>query len=107
MSASPWLIELHRQWHGARGKKLDSGARAFSRKWEDLLDDAGLMSAAERNAARADAETLRKEEHLVLRHHKYRKHILESISLPPTSELWLLSLVDAKSGHDLQPCLTA
>ena len=102
MSASPWLIELHRQWHGARGKKLSAGGRAFSRKWEDLLDDAGLKSAAERNAARAEAETLGKEGHLVLRHHKYRKHILESISVPPASEPWLLSLVDAKSAYDLQ-----
>ena len=102
MSASPWLIELHRQWHGARGKKLSAGGRAFSRKWEDLLDDAGLKSAAERNEARSEVETLGKERHLLLRHHKYRKHILESISLPPASEPWLLSLVDAKSAHDQQ-----
>jgi len=102
VSASPWLIELHRQWHGARGNKLSAGARPFSRKWEDLLDDAGLKSAAERNAARAEAETLGKEGHLVLRHHKYRKHILESISLPPASEPWLLSLVDEKSARDQQ-----
>jgi len=102
VSASPWLVELHRQWHGARGKNLSAGARPFSRNWEDLLDDAGLKSAAERNAARAEAETLGKEGRLVLRHHKYRKHILESISLPPASEPWLLSLVDAKSAHDLQ-----
>ena len=102
MSAFPWLIELHREWHGARGKKLSSGARLFSRKWEDLLDDTGLKSAAERNTARAEVETLGKEGHLRLRHHKYRKHILESISLPPASEPWLLSLVDEKSARDLQ-----
>lgn len=59
------------------------------------------MSAAERNTARADAEALGKEGHLLLRHHKYRKHILESISLPSASEPWLLSLVDEKSARDL------
>jgi Uncharacterized protein conserved in bacteria C-term(DUF2220) len=67
-----------------------------------LLDDAGLNSAAERNAARAEVETLGKEGNLLLRHHKYRTHILESISLPPAWEPWLLSLVDAKSAQDLQ-----
>jgi len=67
-----------------------------------LLDDTGLKSAAERNTARAEVETLGKEGHLRLRHHKYRNHILETISLPPASEPWLLSLVDAKPSHDLQ-----
>ena len=102
MSVPAWLVELHCQWHKARGKKLAGCSGPFPRRWEDLLDAANLLSAAERNAARAEAEALGKEGRIVLLHHQYRKHNLVSISLPPSSESWLLALVGETSAHDLR-----
>jgi len=84
-----WLREFHRQWKEIRGSDLRSKRRPFSRKWEDLLDAAGLHSAAERTAAAGEALALRSEGRILVRHHKYRPHILESVSLQEGAGDWL------------------
>jgi len=43
-----WLVEFHRQWVAARGRRIAEAVLAFSRDWETLLDAAGLRAAADR-----------------------------------------------------------
>ena len=54
----PFACELFAQWQRTRGGRLEPAVRPFSRDWEDLLADAGLASAAERNEAEHDARAL-------------------------------------------------
>ena len=102
MKPAAWLVELHRQWHNARGQKLSPSTRPFSRPWEELLDAAGLRTAAERNHAQIEAEALHKHGHLTLHTHRYRKYLVERIDLPVTSEPWLLSLFNEASAGELR-----
>lgn len=102
MKNPAWLREFHRQWHKARGGKLQSATRAFSRSWEDLLDAAGLRAAAERSHALREAEAHEKQGHVRLRRHRYRKHLIEAIDLPITSEPWLIALFEGRSAQDLR-----
>jgi hypothetical protein len=99
---SAWLAELHRQWHEARGRKLQPSARAFSRPWEDLLDAAGLRTAAERSHALGEAAEYEKQGRVRLRRHRYRRHLVEAIDLPPASESWLITQFSGKSAQDLR-----
>lgn len=101
MKRSPWLTELYRQWRKARGGKLSPAVRPFSRDWNQLLDAAGLHTAAERNHAQAEAEALWKQDHLVLVLHKYRDYLIERVLLPVASESWLLGLFEETSAQDL------
>lgn len=101
MKPSPWLAELYRQWRKARGGKLSPAVRPFSRDWNQLLDAAGLHTAAERNHAQAEADALWKQDHLVLVLHKYRDYLIERVLLPVASESWLLGLFEETSAQDL------
>ncbi len=95
-------MEFHREWHKARGTRLQSASRAFSRGWEDLLDAANLRTAADRSHALREAEAHEKQGHLRLRRHRYRRHLVEAIDLPPASEPWLIGLFEGTSAHDLR-----
>ena len=53
-----WLKEFFAQWKNARGKLIKPRTRPFRRKWEDLLDSAGLHSAEDQKVARHEAERL-------------------------------------------------
>lgn len=107
MKVPAWLAEFYRQWYEARGKKLNPRERSFSRRWEKLLDDAGLRSAAERSSAAAEADALRAEGHLELRRHHYRHYLIESVALPASSEPWLLALFGKASAQELRRQATA
>ncbi len=102
MKPTAWLAELYRQWHEARGRKLRPASRAFSRNWEDLLDAAGLRSAAERSHALSEAENLEKQGRLTLKRHHYRRHIIEDVIVPIESEPWLISLFSGDSAQELR-----
>lgn len=102
MKNPAWLREFHRQWHKARGGKLQVATRAFSRPWEDLLDASNLRTAAERGHALSEAEAHEKQGHVRLRRHRYRKHLVEAIDLPVTSESWLIALFEGRSARDLR-----
>ena len=54
----PVLKELHDQWWRARGASLGAHTRPFSRDWEQLLEDSGLVSADHRADAERDARLL-------------------------------------------------
>ena len=82
-----WLTELHRRWHAARGKRVKASSRAFSVDWMKLLESAGITSAEEQATAAREAEAC---EPLVLKRHRYRKYLIERVTLPLASEPWLI-----------------
>ncbi|CAN5830356.1 hypothetical protein BH09VER1_BH09VER1_47370 [soil metagenome] len=102
MKNSPWLAEFHRQWVRARGRSLCPPSRGFSRPWQDLLDAAGLHSAAERAQAQSEAEALAKQGHFTLKRHRYRTHNVESVTVPPGEESWLISLFGGSSAQEIR-----
>lgn len=102
MKTPAWLAEFHRQWHRARGKNLAAASRPFSRRWEDLLDAAGLHTASDRNQALREAEGFHSGGHLRLRRHRYRRHLVEAIDLPLESEPWLGALFGGTSAEVLR-----
>src|SRR5438445_340277 len=102
MKPSAWLVELHRQWFAARGKKLTPATRPFSRRWEDLLDEAKLTSAAERSHAEREAANLEAESKLAVKRHRYRPHIIESVAVPVSAEAWLIEICGGASSTNLR-----
>ncbi len=82
-----WLTELHRRWHAARGKRVTGSSRAFSVGWVKLLEAAGITSAEDQATAAREAEAC---EQLVLKRHRYRKYLIERVTLPLASEPWLI-----------------
>ncbi len=84
-----WLTELHRHWLAARGRHPESRARAFSRKWEDLLEAASVHTAEGKAVAAREAESLEAAGRLDLRRVPRRRYLIASIALPVTQEAWL------------------
>lgn len=82
-----WLAEFHRQWHAARSKRVAGMSRAFSRNWVELLEAAGITSAEDQATAAREAEACVP---LVLKRHRYRKYLIERVTLPLASEPWLI-----------------
>lgn len=100
MKPPAWLRELHRQWQSARGARAQQASRAFIRGWENLLDDAGVMSADERLVAEREAATLEQEGRLKLIRHPYRKYRIEKVTVPLDAEAWLAGLFGEKVGSE-------
>jgi Uncharacterized protein conserved in bacteria C-term(DUF2220) len=99
MKAPAWLAELYRQWHAARGKRVAGASRAFSRNWSDLLDTAGITSAEDQATAAREAEACG---HLVLKRHRYRKYLIERVTLPLASEPWLIERLGGTASEVLR-----
>lgn len=95
-----WLGELYRQWMNARGNQISPRVRAFRRKWEDLLDTAGLHSAEDQKAALREAEQEESKGHIKLHRLAGRKYIVHKIELPLDSEPWLLKLFHKRRPVD-------
>lgn len=102
MNPPVWLAELHRQWHAARGRRIAETSRAFTRDWTRLLEDAGITSAQDQATAAREAEAFEKSGQLILKHHRYRKYLIDRLTLPPSSEPWLRDLFGGTSSHSLQ-----
>jgi hypothetical protein len=101
-SRSPrWLVELHRQWQAARGRRIAASSRAFTRDWATLLHDAGIASAEDQATAGREVEELERTGHFVLKRHRYRRYLIERITLPLTSESWLRDHFSAASSQEL------
>jgi len=79
---SPLARKLFRQWQRARGAAMGENARPFSRDWERLLDDAGLVSAADRGEAEAEARSLKSQGWLDLRTVRYKPHLIARVFIP-------------------------
>lgn len=80
-----WLAELHRRWAASRGGRARGSVVAFSRDWENLLDESGLRSAEERKLAAGEAESMEKEGRVILVRHRYRRFITK-VRLPLAEE---------------------
>ena len=89
MNPPLWLAELHRRWQAARGKRTTASSRAFGIGWIELLESAGIVSAEDQQTAKREAESLEKEGRLVLKRHKFRRYLIERVTLPAASESWL------------------
>ena len=85
-SRSPIAIEIFSQWQRARGRRLEPASRPLTRSWEDLLEDAGLVTAVERNDAESDARALQVERLLELRPLRYRPHTIGRVVIPLEAE---------------------
>ena len=94
-----WLQTLHEQWMSARKRRVTASVRAFRRDWEDLLDDAGLKSAEDRQAALREAERLPQ---LKLHRLRGRPHIVLKIEVPLESEAWLHAQFGSQTGAEAQ-----
>lgn len=99
MKISPWLAEFYRRWQAARGKRVDVASRPFSQDWVKLLEAAGLTSTEDQATAVREAEACGQ---LVLKRHRYRKYLIERITLPIASEPWLIACFGGRAGADLQ-----
>jgi hypothetical protein len=99
MKPSAWLVEFHRQWRKARAGSVTAALRPFRRDWETLLDQAGIHSAEDREAAQREAEKCAK---LKLIPVKYRPRFIDKIELPLASEAWLHDLFHSVPGETLQ-----
>ena len=85
---SPIACELFKQWQCARGRRTDSAQRPFFRRWEDLLEDANLVSATERNDAERDVRALAADNCWVeLRAVRYKPHLIERVLMPLDAEV--------------------
>lgn len=93
-----WLHTLHEQWMSARKRRVTASVRAFRRDWETLLDDAGLKSAEERQAAQREAGKLP----LKLIPFRNKPRFIDKIEIPLDSEAWLHAQFGSKPGAEAQ-----
>lgn len=82
----PIADELFAQWRRARGDRMEAATRPFSRGWESLLEDAGILSATDRSEAERDARALAQDGWLELRSVRYRAHLIDRVFIPLTAE---------------------
>lgn len=99
-SALVWLKCLHRQWYAARGKGVKIHAREYRCDWDNLLDEAGLFTAADRALALSEAESLAQQGLLSLYRHKHRRYLLERIGIPLTAEKDLSAIFSSKTARE-------
>jgi hypothetical protein len=83
----PVARELFAQWQRARGSRTELALRPFSRGWEDLLEDANLVSAADRSEAERDARLLEIDGWIEVRPVRYKLHLIDRIVIPLPAEL--------------------
>ena len=83
---SPVASALFAQWQRARGSRLELSQRPFSRRWEDLLEVAALVTATERADAERDARALEADGWVELKTVRYRPHLLDRIVMPLGAE---------------------
>jgi hypothetical protein len=82
----PVACELFAQWQRARGRRAEASTRPFSRGWEDLLADADLVSATDRNDSERDAQTLAAQGLIEIKSMRYKSHLIERIVIPVAAE---------------------
>src|ERR1017187_7926567 len=83
----PVACELFAQWQRARGSRTEVATRPFSRGWEDLLEDASLVSATDRNDAEQDARLLETGGWIEIKSVRYRVHLIDRIVIPLSAEM--------------------
>ncbi len=104
----PVMEELHAQWWSARGGRLGESQRPFSRDWDQLLEDADLLSADQRREAERDVRMLAEKGLIALKPVKYRPNFIARVLVPLESELRLATLFgDPTEPQDDGPDLSA
>ena len=81
-----WLVQLHQDWMAARKRRVAASVQPFRRDWEQLLEDAGIKSAEDQQAALREAQQLSK---LLLVPRKRNPRFIDKIIVPLESEPWL------------------
>lgn len=94
-----WLAQLHQDWMTARKRRIAAPVRGFRRDWEQLLEDAGITTAEDQNAARREAE---KTPQIRLIPRKRNPRFIDKIELPPESEGWLHERFQTLSAMEKQ-----
>jgi hypothetical protein len=84
--SNPLAQALFAQWQRARGARSEPAARPFSRAWETLLEDAGLLSATDRGDAEQDARALAAAGWLELKSVRHKPHLLDRVVIPLAAE---------------------
>lgn len=97
----PVLRDLHDSWWKARGGRLGASKLPYSRDWEQLLEDAGLVSADLRSEAERDARLLAAVGLLRLKSSKYRPNLVQRVLIPVEAERRLAALF----GDPVEPDL--
>ncbi len=86
----PLARELFAQWTRARGEKVGTSSRPFSRNWEKLLSDASLHSGSDIDEASRDACALAQEGWISITTDRYHRHRINRIAIPLEQEpLWM------------------
>jgi hypothetical protein len=89
----PVLRQLFEQWRAARGRKpAGSFEKPFRRSWEDLLEDAALVSAEARCEAERDIRILAAAGLVELKTVRYRPYEIDRISIPIDAEARLRAM---------------
>ena len=81
-----WLAQLHQDWMTARKRRVTASVQPFRRDWEQLLEDAGIRSAEDQQAALREAQQLAKFQ---LTPRKRNPRFIDKIIVPLESEAWL------------------
>lgn len=88
----PVLRAFHDPWWRARGAAFAEFSRPFTRDWEQLLEDAGLVSADQRADAERDARQLQDAGLWRLVPDRRRPHLIARVQLPLDNEVGLATL---------------
>lgn len=89
----PLFQELFDQWRTNRGALVpDSAKLPFSRAWEKLLEDAGLVTAEQRSEALRDADTLEANGWVKTTRDRSRRYQILRIAIPLAAEPRLRTL---------------
>jgi hypothetical protein len=83
----PIARELFAQWRKARGDRAEPATRPFSRDWEQLMGDSGVLSATDRAEAERDIRDLQESGWLELRSVRYRPHLINRVVVPFAAEV--------------------
>lgn len=77
---------LFSEWQRVRGGFTNAGSRPFSRRWEELLEDARLTSAIERGDAEREIRELATVGWVELKTVPYKPHLIERVVIPLAAE---------------------
>lgn len=94
-----WLAQLHKDWMAARKRRVTASVQPFRRDWEQLLEDAGIRSAEDQQAALREAQQLAKFQ---LTPRKRNPRFIDKIIVPLESEAWLHQQFGTRPGAATQ-----
>lgn len=81
-----WLDQLHKDWMAARKRRVTDALQPFRRDWDQLLEDAGITSTEDQQAALREAQRMPQ---LRLVPRKRNPRYIDKIIVPLDSEAWL------------------